>query len=144
MIRVTPGQPNDFDSLKNVKNDSLNKPDSAVRYFLAFHHVRVFSDSLQSVSDSLFYSAEDSTFRLFRDPVVWSGESQITGDTIYLFTKNKKVERLYVFENSMIINKSSNNYYNQIAGRTTNGYFKDGVLNYVRVRGQKAESIYYA
>jgi hypothetical protein len=44
----------------------------------------------------------------------------------------------------MIINKSSNNYYNQIAGRTTNGYFKDGVINYVRVRGQKAESIYYA
>jgi lipopolysaccharide export system protein LptA len=129
---------------RKTKVISLTKKDSSVRYFLAFHHVRVFSDSLQSVSDSLFYSAEDSTFRLFQDPVVWSGESQVTGDTIFLFTKNKKVERLYVFENSMIINKSSNNYYNQIAGRTTNGYFKDGVINYVRVRGQKAESIYYA
>jgi len=132
------------DTTRKTKVISLTKKDSSVRYFLAFHHVRVFSDSLQSVSDSLFYSAEDSTFRLFQDPVVWSGESQVTGDTIYLFTKNKKVERLYVFENSMIINKSSNNYFNQIAGRTTNGYFKEGVINYVRVRGQKAESIYYA
>ncbi|MEP6615719.1 MAG: OstA-like protein [Ginsengibacter sp.] len=133
-----------MDTVRKTRIISLNKKDSSTRYFLAFHHVRIFNDSLQSVCDSLFYSAEDSTFRLFQDPVVWSGESQVTGDTIYLFTKNKKAERIYVFENGMIINKSSNNFYNQIAGRTINGYFKEGVINYVRVRGQKAESIYYA
>jgi lipopolysaccharide export system protein LptA len=132
------------DSTRKTRVIPLNKKDSSIRYFLAFHHVRIFNDSLQSVCDSLFYSAEDSTFRLFQDPVVWNGDSQVTGDTMYLFTKNKKVERMYVFENGMIINKSSHNFFNQIAGRTINGYFKNGKINYVRVRGQKAESIYYA
>ncbi|MEP6594791.1 MAG: OstA-like protein [Ginsengibacter sp.] len=135
-----------------LQNNSLNKdsskagkveePDS-VRYFLAFHHVRIFNDSLQSVCDSLFFSAQDSVFRLFYNPIVWLGQTQITGDTIYLYTKNKKPDRLYVFENGMIVNKNQNDFYNQVAGKTINIFFKDGVIDYARVKGQKAESIYY-
>jgi lipopolysaccharide export system protein LptA len=121
----------------NATNDSAN------RYLQAYHHVRIFSDSLQAVSDSLFYSAKDSVFRLFTNPIVWANTNQITGDTIYLFTKNKKASRLYVFENGLAINKVGNNLYNQIKGTTLNGYFKDGVIDYMRAKGN-AESIYYA
>lgn len=131
------------DTLKGTKVISTNKADSSIRYFLAFHHVRIFNDSLQSVCDSLFYSAEDSAFRLFQNPVVWNGDSQVNGDTIFLFTKNRKPERFYVFEKGMVVNKSNNQFYNQVAGKTINGYFNDGVIDYVRVKGQKAESIYY-
>ena len=81
--------------------------------------------------------------RLYYDPIIWSGHSQITGDTIYLFTKNKQPERLYVFENGMIINKTREGFYNQMAGKTINGYFIDGKIDYMRVRGSQAESIYY-
>ncbi|MBC7887421.1 MAG: hypothetical protein H7Z13_05985 [Ferruginibacter sp.] len=132
------------------KKDTLGKTpvikaskDTAIRYFIAFHNVRIFNDSLQSVCDSLYYSAEDSIFRLFQDPLVFSNNSQIAGDTIYLFTKNKKADRLYVFENGIIINQANKKMYNQIAGRTLNGYFKDGELDYVRAKGSPAESVYY-
>ncbi|MEO8569804.1 MAG: OstA-like protein [Ginsengibacter sp.] len=124
--------------------DTINNSDSAVRYFLAFHHVKIFNDSLQSICDSLFFSAKDSVFRLFYDPVVWSGRSQITGDTIFLYTKNKKPGRLYVFEKGMIVNRTTQGFYNQIAGKTINGYFVDGKIDYMRVKGSQAESIYYA
>jgi hypothetical protein len=33
--------------------------------------------------------------------------------------------------------------YNQIGGRTLNGYFKDGTMDYMRVKGSPAESIFY-
>jgi len=33
--------------------------------------------------------------------------------------------------------------YNQISGRTINGYFKNGQLDYVRVKGSPAQSVYY-
>ena len=135
-------QPPVSDSSEIDTSKTKGKADT-IRYFLAFHHVRVFSDSLQSVCDSLFFSGEDSVFRLFRDPVVWSGQSQITGDTIHLFTKNKKAERLYVFEKGMVVNKNKDEFYNQISGKTINAYFIDGTIDYARVRGQKAESIYY-
>jgi lipopolysaccharide export system protein LptA len=122
---------------------NVNKSDTAIRYFLGFHHVRIFNDSLQAVSDSLYYSTQDSTFQLFGTPVVWNAKTQVTGDTIYMYTKNQKPDRLYVFYNSMIINKTAEQLYNQIGGRTLNGYFKDGSIDYVRVKGSPAESIYY-
>ena len=117
--------------------------DSTDRYFEAYNHVRIYSDSLQAVGDSLFYSGEDSVFRLFKEPIVWSRDSQITGDTIYLYTQNKKPKRMYVFENAMTINKVGTEYYNQVKGRTINSYFKDGNIEFMRTRGN-SESIYYA
>src|SRR5688572_6316376 len=114
------------DSIKN-KQPVVNKNDSTNRYFEAFRHVRVFSDSVQSVSDSLFYSFKDSTFQLFQNPIVWSNGSQITGDTIHLYTKNKKAERINVFENSFLVNALDSGIYNQIKSSRMDGYFKEGV-----------------
>jgi lipopolysaccharide export system protein LptA len=134
------------DSLKTIEKsitDSSNKADTSIRYFLAFHHVKIFNDSLQSVCDSLFISSKDSVFRLYYSPVVWSGNTQIAGDTIFLYTKNKQPERLYVFENGMIVNRTKEGFFNQMAGKTINGYFIDGKIDYMRVKGSQAESIYY-
>lgn len=125
-----------------VTNPPVSDNDSADRFFQAYRHVRIFSDSLQAVSDSLFYSGKDSIFQLFQDPVVWSNQNQVTGDTIYLYTKNKKADRLFVFENGLMINKARENLFNQIRGNRLNGYFIDGVIDNIRARGN-AESIYY-
>ncbi|WP_052272993.1 OstA-like protein [Flavihumibacter solisilvae] len=113
------------------------------RYFQAFHHVRIFSDSLQAVCDSLFYSGVDSVFRLFKQPVAWASNSQITGDTMYLYTRDKQPLRIRVFENALVVNRTSDNFYNQLKGNTINGYFTEGNVDYMRARGT-AESIYYA
>jgi lipopolysaccharide export system protein LptA len=121
---------------------SNNKNDSADRFFRAYHHVRIFSDSMQAVCDSLFYSGKDSIFRLFYDPIVWASNSQVTGDTIYMYTKNKQPNELHVFENGLMINKTGAEMYNQIKGNRLFGYFKKGEIDNVRAKGN-AESIYY-
>jgi lipopolysaccharide export system protein LptA len=131
------------DTLKKVIVVNTKTADTSIRYFIGFHHVRIYNDSLQAVSDSLHYSTIDSTFKLFGEPVVWNGNSQVTGDTLYVYTQNQKPRRLYVFNNGLIINKSNVGIYNQIGGRTLNGYFVDGTIDYVRVKGSPAESIYY-
>ncbi|MBP6431567.1 MAG: LPS export ABC transporter periplasmic protein LptC [Ferruginibacter sp.] len=144
-----------YDSLERrmaIKNDTLKKvevidgsksKDSSIRYFLAFHNVRIFNDSLQAVSDSLHYSTSDSTFKLFGNPLVWNAQTQVKGDTIHMYTENQKPKRLYVFNNGLIINEANKALYNQIGGRTINAYFKDGQIDYVRVKGSPAESIFY-
>lgn len=116
--------------------------DSTDRFFQAYRHVRIFSDSLQAVSDSLFYSGKDSIFQLFQQPILWSNNNQVTGDTIYLYTRNKKAERMDVFENGLLISKARENMFNQIRGNRLNGYFIDGVIDNMRARGN-AESVYY-
>ncbi len=125
-----------------IVRTAKNPNDSSLRYLRIYHHVRIFSDSLQAVADSVYYSGLDSIFRLFINPVAWAGGYQITGDTMFLYTKNKKPDRLYVFENSLIVGKTYTNMYNQIKGNTLNGYFKDGVIDYMRTKGS-AEAVYY-
>lgn len=131
------------DTVNGIKTVDIKTPKDSIRYFLAFNHVRIFNDSLQAVCDSLYYSTEDSVFRMYREPVAWNGKSQLTGDTMYLFTEQQKPKRLYVFENGLMINESAANLYNQMAGRTINGYFIDGNIDYVRVKGSPAESVFY-
>lgn len=125
-----------------LKTFNFKEKDSTNRYFEAFRNVRVFSDSVQSVGDSLFYSFKDSIFHLYDDPVVWSKKSQVTGDTIYLYTKNKKASRVQTIENSFMVSEVEPGVYNQIRSSRMDGYFKDGSLDSVRARGL-AESIYF-
>jgi lipopolysaccharide transport protein LptA len=130
------------DTVKGVKTVAVNEKDSTNRYFEAYSHVRIFSDSLQSVCDSLFYSFKDSIFRLYKDPVVWAQNSQITGDTILLFTKNKKADKVEAFENSFLVNRVENDVYNQIKSSRMDGWFVDGNIDSVRAKAY-AECIYY-
>ncbi|TSA57940.1 MAG: hypothetical protein D4R41_05580 [Sediminibacterium sp.] len=129
----------DSSAIDKNKSDSTND-----KFIEAFYHVRIYSDSLQAVGDSLFYSLQDSVFRLFKDPIVWAKDNQISGDTLYLFTQNKKPERLFVYENAMALNKadSSSNYYNQLKGTSINALFIDGQINFMRAKGN-AENVYY-
>jgi lipopolysaccharide export system protein LptA len=132
------------DTLQKIQAiDVNNHSQDTIRYFIGFHHVRIFNDSLQAVSDSLHYSTIDSAFKLFGNPICWNNNTQLTGDTIYLNTENQKAKQLYVFFNAMVINKTSDGLYNQMAGKTLNGFFKDGNIDYIRVKGSPAESIFY-
>ncbi len=131
------------DTVKGTKVVTVNNAkDSTNRYFEAYRHVRIFADSMQAVCDSLFYSFKDSTFRLYDDPVLWSKESQITGDTVLIFTKNKKADRVKVFENSFLVSQTDPEVYNQIKSSRMDAYFKDGTIDSVRAAGY-AECIYY-
>ena len=128
---------------KNIKTN-FNKDSSNDRYFEAYHHVKIFNDSLQAVADSVFYSSIDSVFRLFQNPIVWAQENQITGDTMHLFIKNKNPEKLLVIENAMAISKVNSAFYNQIKGNTITGLFVDGKIDVLKTKGSPAQNVYYA
>jgi lipopolysaccharide export system protein LptA len=126
------------DSVGKIKDSSLNK------YFEAFHNVKVYSDSLQARCDSLFYALSDSTIRMLSQPIVWSNNNQITGDTIYMYIENKNPEQLRVFENAFAVSKiDTTQYFNQLKGIRLNAWFKDGNLTKMQTKGN-AENIYFA
>ena len=125
------------DAVGVITDTTLNK------YFEAYHHVKIYSDSLQGKADSLFYSLSDSTIRLISDPIIWANDNQITGDTMYLFVKNKKPEQLCVFENAFAINKiDTTQNYNQLKGNKLNVWFEEGEIHKMSAKGN-AENIYF-
>ena len=127
---------------KMVK-DSIARNDSTNRYFEAFHNVKIFTDSMQAVSDSLFYSFRDSTFRLYQNPVVWGQDNnQITGDTLLLHTRNKQPNRFEAISNAFMLSHLEKEAFNQIKSSRIDGFFTNGVLDSVKAKGS-AEAIYY-
>ena len=128
------------DSLK--LNAPPGKMDS-IRIFKAYENVKIFNDSMQAVCGNLIFSTEDSVFKLYQKPFCWNGNTQLSGDTILLFTKNQQPQRLFVYNNAMVINKTEQGFYNQMVGKTMNGSFVDGNIDYIRTKGVPAESIFY-
>ena len=106
------------------------------RIIRAYHHVKFFKSDMSGKCDSIYSNQATGLTQMFRNPVLWSDDSQITGDTILLLSnpKTEKLDSLKVLTNAFIINKDSIGY-NQIKGRNLYGKFKDNDLRFVRIIG---------
>lgn len=113
------------------------------RILFAFHHAKFFKPDMRGKCDSLVYSYADSTIRLYRDPILWSDENQLTADSMWIQNRFGKIDKLYMKENSMIISEKDSAMYNQIKGRYMTGHFDKQKLNRVFVEGN-GETIYFA
>lgn len=127
-----------------VKADSIPLDTARNRIIIAYHDAKIFKSDLQARADSMFFSYSDSTVRCYVKPIVWAQGSQLTGDTIYLQMKNKKLNNMLLQHNSFIVNSedSDSSKFNQIKGKVITGYFKNNKLNQLFVDGN-AESVYY-
>jgi len=123
----------------SMRTDSLG---NEFRSLQIFYDVRFFRKDMQGKCDSLSYSTADSTFRLYRDPIMWDDSTQITGDTIYLLTKNDKPDTLKVLSNAFMVSRADSIRYNQVKGRLMIGKFQKGELRKVYVNGN-GEAVYY-
>ncbi len=111
-----------------------------------FRNVKIFKSDLQGKCDSIHTSQTTGLTRMFSNPVLWSGKSQITGDSIQFITdkKTNKLDSLRVLQNAFMIQKDSlsDDDYNQIKGRNIYGKFQENDLRTMLVKGN-AESLYY-
>src|SRR5690606_19329469 len=80
-----------------------------------------------------------------RNPVLWSGNNQMTGDTIHLISnpKTEKLDSLKVFDNAFLIQKDSIEGYNQVKGKELTGLFIDNELYQVDII-KNTETIFYS
>jgi len=130
------------DTLTSYKPDSV----SDTRLLLAHQDVRIFKRDLQAVCDSLSFSSADSIFRFYkiRDvPVIWSDTSQFSGDTIRMLLKNKKLDRIWLIQNALVVNSEDGAFFNQIKGKNTTAFFRDDQVREMLVEGN-AQAVYYA
>ena len=127
-----------------VHGDTLlvtGKPEN--RIIRGYHRVKFFKSNLSGKCDSIHTNQKTGLTQLFKDPVLWSEDNQITGDSIHLITntKTEKLDSLKILNNAFIIQKDSAGY-NQIKGRNILGKFIDNDLQNVNVIGN-AESIFF-
>lgn len=109
----------------------------------AYKGVRFLRREMKGLCDSLNYDLKDSIIHFVGTPIIWSGKSQITSDSLELQLRDNKPYRLYARLNAYIISQDTLMNFNQVKGRDMTAYFKDSDLDYVNVDGN-GKSIYYA
>ena len=125
--------------------DTAAADTTAPMYFVGYHHVLIFSDSLQGKCDSVCYTRSDSTIRMITAPIVWSHNSQITGDTILLYLDSNQIRKMYVPNNAFLVSQTGPakaGLFDQVQGKTLTGYFKKNTITKMVVF-PNAQCIYY-
>ncbi|GAB3336374.1 hypothetical protein GCM10027299_46350 [Larkinella ripae] len=123
--------------------------DSTYRRLIGQKNVLVYKNDLQSKCDSIVYETADSTIFFFRDPIVWSTNYQMEGDSITALMKNNRINKMLLRGHSFVISQDTLLNFNQVKGRTLTSYFAydrkldRSDIDHVVVEGN-GESLYFA
>ena len=135
------------------------------RIIRGFYGVRIFKEDLSGKTDSIYFNQTSGRAKLIRrpisdrdlqyltpqeiadrNPILWSDESQMTGDEIHLTIDNEKevLDSLLIYNNAFVIEQDSLDAanFNQIKGLQLKGKFKGKSLETVDVI-QNTEMVYY-
>lgn len=142
-------------SQKENQNDSLVseniRPNDTIvsltidtfKIVTAYQKAQIFKADLQTRSDSLSYSSQDSIIRLYGNPMIWSDNQQISADYIELLTENNNPTEMFLKNSAFIALKDDSIRYNQIEGVTMRVYF-DGNNELDRLLvTNKAKSVFF-
>lgn len=134
------------DSVEVVQTDSLNYRyvptfrDSlytdTIHFLTCFYNVRYYRSDLQGVCDSLNYNAHDSLATFIGNPVMWNGNYQIAGDTIFAWMgADKGISRCLIHDQARLAQQHDSLHYDQIAGKELVCYFDSAKIRQMDVSG---------
>ena len=127
------------------------------RVVRGFYNVRIFKEDqtgenpMSGKSDSIYSDQKSGLTKLINlsrfgngKPVLWSGENQMSGDSIHLQsnTKTEQLDSLLVFDNAFLIQKDTIEGYTQLKGKELVGYFTENELQRV-VINKNTETLNY-
>jgi lipopolysaccharide export system protein LptA len=121
-----------------------------------FYDVRIFKSDVRGKSDSIHYNQTNGLIKLLKrplnqsiirnltdeeknkkNPIVWFGKNQLTGDEIFLKSnaQTQELDSLLILGNVFMIQKDSisKDGYNQIKGEKLEGSFYDSKLENINV-----------
>lgn len=132
---------------------SYQKPDSLdIRikksFLRAYKKARIYKSNAQGRADSISFNETDGIMHMYTNPILWSGEKQVTGDKVeaYFNTENENIDSLKVIGNALAISKVDSltlkDEFNQVKGKFMTVYYEGNDIKEARVVGN-AQSIAY-
>lgn len=132
--------------LSYQKLDSLKIKKS---YLRAFKKARIYKSDAQGRADSIAFNETDGIMHMYTNPILWSGEKQVTGDKIeaYFNTQTENIDSLKVIGNGFAISKADSlnmkDEFNQVKGKLMTVYYEGKNIKEIKVIGN-AQAITYA
>ena len=107
----------------------------STRIMVACPRVRFYRVNIQGVCDSMSVVERDSMLNMYKHPVVWNTNRQITGNEINVHMNDSTVDYALLPDYGMMSEHIGEVYYNQLAGKEIKAYFKDEELRQLDVNG---------
>lgn len=125
---------------------AVQRKDST-RIIKGYFNARFFKSNAQGKADSIVYNETKGILKFFRDPIMWSSEQQITGDTIFAYNNVVKevMDSVRVWNNAFAISKVdslTDKEFNQVKGKFMLGLYLDNKLDWIEVH-ENAQSVTY-
>ena len=117
--------------------------DSTYRLIMALRNVRMFRSDAQMVCDSLISRSTDSVIHLYKLPVLWNEENQITADSMHIHNRAGRLTKAHFEGHPMIVAQIDTAHYNQIAGKEMVAYFNEKNELYRNDVNGNVQTIYY-
>lgn len=118
---------------------------TGARIVRGYNNARFYKIDMSGKCDSIHSDEAKGLTQLIKNPVVWNGDSQLTGNIIHIISNSKteQIDSLKVLGNAFIIQKDTiGTGYNQVKGKNLYGKFRDNKLYEVDLIGN-AEKIAY-
>jgi len=112
------------------------------RLIKAYYGVRFYRSDMQGVCDSLQFSSRDSVIHMYRDPILWNTNRQLTGDTIDIYMNDSTIDRMHVKQYSFSIEQKDSIHFNQLKSRSLKIFFENKKVNRVLAEGN-VETVSY-
>jgi len=136
--------PNDTFYLSSDTIIAFENVNENYRKIIAFNDVKMIKENFEGKADSISYFIKDSLIYMYKDPIVWNNNNQISSDTISFIFFDNLIKKMILNKNSFIISTDTMNNYNQIKGRNMISYFdNNNFMKKIEVNGN-GESIYFA
>ncbi len=107
----------------------------------AFNRARFFRQDLQGIADSIQFVELDSMLYLFRGPIVWSDNRQISGGVIEVHLNDSTADWARLPKKGMMMESIDEDFYNQLAGKQLLATFENSTLKHLEVEGN-VQTIY--
>ena len=109
--------------------------DSLYRQIKAFNKVRAWGEKMQAVCDSMVFDSRDTCITMYKDPIVWNGNSQLLGEVIKVYMDSTSIDWVHVINQTLYAEPLDSVNFNQIRGKEMKFFFDKGKLAEMQVIG---------
>lgn len=149
LVRIDTTSSGQLDTLM-ISSKIMETFDDSTQSMIATDSVKIVRQGFASKNNKTFYFQESDEIRTFRQendelpPVIWNDNTQLCGDSIYVFIKDSNLHLIQLNSNSTIIsvNEKYSSRFDQISGSHVKMFFEEDEIKRTEVDGNVL-SIYF-
>ncbi len=143
-VQVDTASSGKIDTLVIIARE-MESYDDSTRRFVATDSVHLVRSELSGRCRRGVYYPDKDVVDLRDEPIIWYEESQVTGDSVHIQLKKRRLDRVFIHGNAFAISQSDSlhvNRFDQLTSQKMTLYFSDDKLQHIEAEGT-AVSLYF-